>query len=291
MLDVARGEFGAADAITAELQDLEQTRPGQTVQAARQEAEAALWRGDPDAALTRAQTALALVGVGAHDAHDELLALAIRAAADIAARVRDHGDAEATASVVGRARALRHPPRAALATHPARLLVDAELSRVAARPAPGPWDAVIRAWEARPSPHRAAYARWRQAEAMLARGGTRTEVQELLRPAYEVAVGLGARPLREEIVALARRGRIVLDEPQVTVVREDRARLEPFGLTPRELGVLELVALGQTNRQIATALFISTKTVGVHLSHILAKLGAGTRGEAAAIARRHRLVP
>jgi DNA-binding CsgD family transcriptional regulator/tetratricopeptide (TPR) repeat protein len=292
MLDVARGDFDAADAVGDELQALSsQTRSGQAVQAARQETEAALWRGDPGAALTRAESALALVAVGEPEAHDELLALAMRAAADIAARVRDHGDKTAAAAAIGRARALRHPARAGPAADPARLMVDAELSRAAERPDPEPWDAVIRGWEACPSPHRGAYARWRRAEALLAAGAGRGEVKEVLRPAYEVAVTLGARPLLEEIVALARRGRITLDVPAVAVAGTERTEDEPFGLTPRELEVLELVALGQTNRQIATALFISTKTAGVHLSHILAKLGAGTRGEAAAIARRHRLVP
>jgi DNA-binding NarL/FixJ family response regulator len=52
--------------------------------------------------------------------------------------------------------------------------------------------------------------------------------------------------------------------------------------------VLEHLAAGETNRQIAEALFISVKTAGVHVSSILRKLGASTRGEAAAIAHRAR---
>jgi DNA-binding NarL/FixJ family response regulator len=63
-----------------------------------------------------------------------------------------------------------------------------------------------------------------------------------------------------------------------------------LGLTPREREVLEHIALGQTNRQIADDLFISVKTAGVHVSHILEKLGVATRGEAAAVARRLGLV-
>jgi DNA-binding NarL/FixJ family response regulator len=54
--------------------------------------------------------------------------------------------------------------------------------------------------------------------------------------------------------------------------------------------VLERLVLGRTNRQIAGELFISVKTAGVHVSHILAKLGAANRGEAAAIAHRLGLV-
>ncbi|MEV1171763.1 response regulator transcription factor, partial [Nonomuraea sp. NPDC049784] len=57
-------------------------------------------------------------------------------------------------------------------------------------------------------------------------------------------------------------------------------------LTPRELEVLRLVTEGRTNRDIAAELFISAKTVSVHVSNILAKLGVTTRGEAAAAAHR-----
>jgi len=66
--------------------------------------------------------------------------------------------------------------------------------------------------------------------------------------------------------------------------------VERTGLSPRELDVLALLADGRTNREIAGALFISEKTVSVHVSRILAKLGAGNRAEAAAIAHRLGLV-
>ena len=63
---------------------------------------------------------------------------------------------------------------------------------------------------------------------------------------------------------------------------------EILGLTPREAEVLTLVARGLTNREIAAALVISVKTASVHVSHILRKLDAPNRFEAAAIA--HRIV-
>jgi hypothetical protein len=50
--------------------------------------------------------------------------------------------------------------------------------------------------------------------------------------------------------------------------------------------VLRLVTVGRGNSEIAAELFISPRTASVHVSNILAKLGAGTRGEAAATARR-----
>ena len=57
-------------------------------------------------------------------------------------------------------------------------------------------------------------------------------------------------------------------------------------LTPRELAVLELVAQGHTNREIAAALYISPSTAGVHVSNILRKLGAKRRVDAAGIAHK-----
>jgi len=77
-----------------------------------------------------------------------------------------------------------------------------------------------------------------------------------------------------------------------TALLAARARPRPGAeLSAREREVLELVALGRSNREIGQQLFISTKTVSVHVSNILAKLGAGGRTEAAALARRHGLVP
>ncbi len=64
---------------------------------------------------------------------------------------------------------------------------------------------------------------------------------------------------------------------------------EALGLTHREAEVLALVARGYTNREIAGELVISVKTASVHVSHILRKLGAPSRQEAAAIS--HRFAP
>jgi DNA-binding CsgD family transcriptional regulator len=63
----------------------------------------------------------------------------------------------------------------------------------------------------------------------------------------------------------------------------------PFRLTARELEVLRLVAAGNTNRQIAAALFVSQRTAATHVSHILGKLGVGSRSEASACAVRYGL--
>ncbi|WP_432066916.1 response regulator transcription factor [Streptomyces sp. C10-9-1] len=57
----------------------------------------------------------------------------------------------------------------------------------------------------------------------------------------------------------------------------------PIGLSQREVEVMELIASGMTNQQIAAACFISHKTVKNHINHIFAKLDAGSRGEAIAL--------
>lgn len=66
---------------------------------------------------------------------------------------------------------------------------------------------------------------------------------------------------------------------------------QAFGLSKRELEVLALIAEGITNREIGERLFISQKTVAVHIGNILSKLGASGRVEAAMVAIRLELVP
>jgi DNA-binding NarL/FixJ family response regulator len=148
-----------------------------------------------------------------------------------------------------------------------------------------------RAWEARPAPFKAAYARWRQAEAALARRD-RAQAERALHAAHPTAADLGAQALQAELEALARRARIELptgtEEP---AAGEPPPASDDLGLTARELDVLQHLARGETDRQIADALYISVRTAGVHVSHILSKLSAANRGEAAAIAHRLGLAP
>jgi DNA-binding NarL/FixJ family response regulator len=63
------------------------------------------------------------------------------------------------------------------------------------------------------------------------------------------------------------------------------------GLSPREMDVLRSIAEGRTDREIAERLFISERTVHVHVRHVLAKLGVSSRTQAAAVALREGLVP
>jgi DNA-binding CsgD family transcriptional regulator/tetratricopeptide (TPR) repeat protein len=162
----------------------------------------------------------------------------------------------------------------------------AEWSRLEGRSDPARWREAAEQWERLELPYRAAYARFRQAEALLAAGAPRAEVEPVLRAAHRATVALGAGPLRREIELLARRGRLRLEDPAATAAPAPATQLAAFGLTRRETEVLELVAAGHTNRQIGQELFITPKTAGLHVSRILAKLGVAGRGQAAAVAHR-----
>jgi len=83
-----------------------------------------------------------------------------------------------------------------------------------------------------------------------------------------------ARAIEERIIASLRKGPV-----------------DSYGLSPREREVLNIVAEGRTDRDIAARLFISQRTVHVHVRRILAKLGVSSRTEAAGVAIRQGLVP
>jgi DNA-binding NarL/FixJ family response regulator len=165
-------------------------------------------------------------------------------------------------------------------------VVEAERARAHGSGAAAAWSDLAERWDAFGMPYAAAYARWRLAEAVLAEGGARADAQAALAAAHAVAVQLRARPLATELEALARRARLSLETGAEPVVSDGDGAAERVGLTARELEVLRLVAKGETNRSIGQALYISEKTVSVHISRILAKLDARGRVEAAGLALR-----
>jgi DNA-binding CsgD family transcriptional regulator len=157
------------------------------------------------------------------------------------------------------------------------------------RNSPALWRNAAGLWDAIDRPYHAAIMRWREAEAAV-EAGDRAAAEEPARAALSVARELGAHWLIGEIEGLARRARLPLGEVEAAPVGDSAAPAEdedaPFGLTPRELQVLGLIAEGATNRQIGAALFMAEKTASVHVSRILAKLGVRSRTQAAAVAHR-----
>ncbi len=125
-----------------------------------------------------------------------------------------------------------------------------------------------------------ARSRYRWAEALLG-AGEREAAEVEAAEALSEAEDMGAKPLADAVRALARRAR--LDLPGVR-------RATASTLTEREEEVLGLVAQGLSNRQIGERLFISTKTVSVHVSNLLAKLGASGRAEAVSLAHQRGLL-
>ncbi|MEU4294503.1 AAA family ATPase [Kribbella sp. NPDC026596] len=217
---------------------------------------------------------------------DPVLATYVRAAAEAALDGGDHDLAELVDKVLDEwpwepfTVALDGPEAQVMD----RSLLAAELARCRKTPDQAErWRDASKA--CRPAGRRwhEAMAQWRCAEAGLASGWTPWSVRELLREAHRGAVELGAEPLRVEIEALARRARIDVQE-SVSVVAADDPVLA--GLTAREREVLGFLVAGRSNGEIAKELFISDKTVSVHVSNILRKTGTTSRVAAAALAER-----
>jgi ATP/maltotriose-dependent transcriptional regulator MalT len=167
------------------------------------------------------------------------------------------------------------------------LIGRAEATRIAGDTDPAAWSAAVAAADARPAVYEAAYARFRQAEAILAGRGSREEAAKLLARARELMPASEAAPLRVAIDGLATRARLSVGDGQSEVPRTVLpGDATVFDLTAREVEVLRLVAAGRTNRQIGEELFISESTAGVHVSRILAKFGVAGRVEAATMAAR-----
>ncbi len=117
--------------------------------------------------------------------------------------------------------------------------------------------------------------------------GTRTATPDEPTPSSRepVAIPVGGVPDDPEPLAVAA-GVSRSSVASGLVGEEPSRRRDTFGLSPREREVLGFIAQGRTNREIGDRLFISQKTVGVHVGNILSKLGVSGRVEAAAVAIR-----
>jgi DNA-binding CsgD family transcriptional regulator len=160
-------------------------------------------------------------------------------------------------------------------------MADSEAARARGRDDADRWRAAVAAADATGQPWARAYTRLRLSCTLLASGGASAEATDLVRSGHRLAATMGAALLVGDIEAAADRHRIPLADRHA--VLDPLAR---FGLTPREREVLDLVATGRSNREIADTLYISVKTASVHVTNILRKLGVTNRVQAAAIIHR-----
>jgi ATP/maltotriose-dependent transcriptional regulator MalT len=250
-----------------------------------------------DLAVAAAEVAdgfAALSGAALAEKELRLLAAGARLAADLAllpssARPRDIPDGweQLAAAFPDRARLIVAEHGAGqpdLAAYGAT--VEAEEARRVGNDSRATWRAVAEAWHVAGWPYREAYARLREAVAAL-KAGRREQGIRALAACQSLARELQASPLLTRADDLARRARLAPSAAKPARSADPGAR---FDLTDRETEILACLVKGNSNRQIARALFISDRTVAVHVSRILDKLGVRNRTEAATVGARLGLV-
>jgi DNA-binding CsgD family transcriptional regulator len=299
-IDMLRGDLGAATARQRQINAMTGLWGNDAARyAAELTAEVALWSGRPGDALAAVRQALTPYENMPDLTEDcgRLLAAGLRACADLAEQARARRDdpaaqgaesaAHELASVAERMEQIPFTDHPFVAAIPAaRATWQAEWTRLARTSDPAAWHEAAKTWESLGCPHRAGYAFWRQAEAQLDAGQPVTAAAVTLRAA--AAAADGHAPLLAQVRALAQRARIPLRAPPAASGETAPAAQAPapYGLTSREQAVLQLLAAGQTNKQIGAELYISPTTVRVHVSNILRKLGVTSRVQAAAVAER-----
>ncbi len=236
-----------------------------------------------------------VAGLAALDGHTlveqelRLLTIGLRAAADIAAWAGRPPQLAAawpdvSAQLITRVRAHSGSPHGALPEAAAYVVwAEAEWARATGLDDRTMWRAVADAWSRAGQPYREAWARLREAQAA-ARKGRRDQAQRALDACLAAARSLGALPLLGQADRFAAAARLSTDDGRDTERDTDNAAVARLNLTDRELQVLALLAAGHTNRLIARTLFISERTVAVHVSRVLDKLGVRNRTEAATAA-------
>lgn len=104
-----------------------------------------------------------------------------------------------------------------------------------------------------------------------------------------LGIWLGLRLTRKKVLVkeIPVEVRVPVSEPFVL----DQAKVRQLGITARELEILQLIAQGLSNREIAEKLFVSENTVKTHSSRLFEKLSAKRRTQAVQIAKELRLLP
>jgi len=267
-------------------------------------AELELWRNATDRARGHIAAGIESIGDSTDALHlPALYAMGARAEADAAEEARLLGDTvdaqearQSAAAYYERLTALLETTRSSVMPPEAEAHLascHAEVSRAGGLSSPERWARVVDLWRALDRPYATAYAAYRHAEALVVSPSQRPQAQAALAEAARLAGSLSAQPLLARIRTLARAARLSLAADAATDVPTEPVAETPasFDLTERELQVLSLLAAGLTNREIAAKLYISQRTAGVHVSHILSKLGVPNRVMAAAAAQRLGISP
>ena len=249
-------------------------------------AELRLWRKDPLGALSDVVDTLdKLDDTAVHDLGAGLCALGVRAAADLAEGARATHDGRRLELALDNGRRLAKTQTVADPDAPARrATVSGELGRLEREPQPSAWETAAREWGTRRRPYDRALALWRQAEAVLETGVGRGVATPLLHEAAAIAESLGAVSLQAEVDGLATRARLPRRAPHSQTNKPGDRGIA--GLSEREIAVLRLIVQGRTNREIGQELFISPKTVSVHVTRLMQKLDVRSRVQAAGVAHR-----
>jgi DNA-binding CsgD family transcriptional regulator/tetratricopeptide (TPR) repeat protein len=292
-LQVARGDFVAARrTIASSRADAHPERVDLLEPVIIAEADVAYWTGDLATARDVANEGLrSLPPLDAMLPRLRLLGLIARIESTAARRAslmnlptkqREAAAAAQTAANEAERTATSH--RAPAGVQAERQMIVAEARRANGCLSADLWLEVRDLWQVAGRPYRFAYANVRLAEAALG-GGDREMARVALNQARRSSELLGAKPLERAATDVAKRARI-----RLTPNRPDTQQESPaMGLTGREAEVLRLITQGLTNRRIAQSLFVSEATVATHVSHVLSKLGARTRREAAVLAAEHQV--
>jgi ATP/maltotriose-dependent transcriptional regulator MalT len=102
-----------------------------------------------------------------------------------------------------------------------------------------------------------------------------------------LGIWLGLKLTRHKETVLVREVMV----PAPASFERDEQKLEALGITPRELEILELIAQGLSNKEIAARVFVSENTVKTHSSRVFDKLGARRRTQAVQLGKELRLIP
>jgi DNA-binding CsgD family transcriptional regulator len=163
-------------------------------------------------------------------------------------------------------------------------LCQAERARVEGTACSAHWRRAVEALDVLGAVAQCAYVRVRLAEGLLAEGAARSDAADALNQAGSLLAAAPRSPIRALAGQVAHKARLRLAGDGDDTAEHNRQ--DRFGLTQREADVLRLLAEARTNREIGDALFISPKTVSVHVSSIMRKLGVRRRADAARLARK-----